>query len=201
MNWCVEWFELFVQLVKFTWWLVRGTFYYLKKLIDWFIGYLFFLGRLDWASLYEFFKDLPGFLLRVAAFLVFFHRPVDPLYNFGFLYGLFMKATIVFLIFLKVSTEKGNLYPGPAVFKLVVFCIFFYYNEYFFLDEGLFGEAMVIFLIFSKVSNEKGDLHKWLATFKLVVFCIFFYYNEDFFLDDSLFGVLALIVLLHFTLS
>ena len=139
MNWCVEWFELFVQLVKITRWLVRGTFYYLKKLIDCLINCLLFFRRLDRASLYEFFKELPGFLLRLAAFLVFFHRFVDPLYNFGFLYGLSMKATIVFLIFLKVSNEKGNLYPGPAVFKLVVFCIFFYYNENFFLGEGLFG--------------------------------------------------------------
>ena len=147
MNWCVEWFELFVQLVKVTRWLARGTIYYLKKLIDWLIDYLFFFERRDGFSLYEFFKDLPGYSLRVAAYLVLFYRLVDPLYNFGFFYVLSMKAMVIFLIFSKVSNEKGDLHKWLATFKLVVFCIFFYYNEDFFLDDSLFGVLALIVLL------------------------------------------------------
>ena len=147
MNWCVEWFELFVQLFKVIRWLARGAVYYLKKLIDYLMEYLFSFERRDGVTLYGFFKDFPGYLLRVLALLVFFYRLVDPLYNFGFLYVLCMKATVIFLIFSKVSNKKGDLHIWLSAFKLVVFCIFFYYNEDFFWDDGLFGVLKLLVLM------------------------------------------------------
>ena len=94
--------------------------------------YLFSFERRDGVTLYGFFKDFPGYLLRVLALLVFFYRLVDPLYNFGFLYVLCMKATVIFLIFSKVSNKKGDLHIWLSAFKLVVFCIFFITTKIFF---------------------------------------------------------------------